>query len=69
MAATSLLHWLRWFCTQGWEFSSPDAAWQSAQFRYNKQPPPALPFIMDCKELGYDAVATETGFAIQRVET
>ena len=68
MARASLLHWLRWWCTEDWTFPSDDAAWQSAQFRYNKNPPPALPFIMDCQALGYDVVRTETGFAMAKIK-
>lgn len=70
MARSSLLHWLRWWSARGWEFSTADAGWAKAWFKYsNGSPEIALPFIMASKEHGFDMYETENGlFALHRVE-
>lgn len=70
MARSSLLHWLRWWVSQGWDFKTADAGWAKAWFRYsNGSPEIALPFIIACREHGFDMCPTENKmFAMQRVE-
>lgn len=69
MARSSLLHWLRWWVSAGWTFTTADAGWAKAWFRYsNGSPEIALPFILAAREFGYDVVRGPEGFAMQRVE-
>ncbi len=63
----NLLKWLRWYCNRI-EFPTANQAWASAWFSYSGEGPPALPFIMACRGLGYDAQPSKGGYTLQRMK-
>ncbi len=61
-----LLKWLAWYANRI-EFPTVNQAWVSAWFSYSGEGPPALPFIMAARELGFNTQPTEGGYTLQKV--